>query len=240
MNKQYLASVHAPDKSVIALPFSEKYDAQHAEHYFTKHQRTLARRLSHWRDTQVARQALALAGNPASVLDLPCGAGRFWPLLAERADREIYAADNSQAMMDRAEIEQPAAIVARVKMFQSSVFAIQTPSNFVDCVFCIRLLHHVAQPADRMALLRELHRVTRDTVVVSLWVDGNLKSWQRARLERRRAARGKSANRNRFVLQRDVAQAEFAAAGFDIVAHVDFLPGYAMWRTYVLRKQVLL
>jgi cyclopropane fatty-acyl-phospholipid synthase-like methyltransferase len=29
------------------------------------------------------------------VLDLPCGAGRFWPLLAEKPNRVIIGADNS-------------------------------------------------------------------------------------------------------------------------------------------------
>ena len=67
---------------IIKLKFSEKYNQQHAAEYLIKHQDGLARRLSHMRDEQLARRALALAGEPAVVLDLPCGAGRFWPLLA--------------------------------------------------------------------------------------------------------------------------------------------------------------
>ena len=66
----------------IKLKFSEKYDQQHATQYLLKHQDGLARRLSHKRDVQLARKALALAGEPGSVLDLPSGAGRFgrcWP-----------------------------------------------------------------------------------------------------------------------------------------------------------------
>ena len=67
-------------RSPIKLEFSEKYDQQHAREYFIKHQDGLARRLSHTRDEQLARRALTLAGEPGLVLDLPCGAGRFWPL----------------------------------------------------------------------------------------------------------------------------------------------------------------
>ena len=61
----------------IKLDFSEKYDDQHAQKYLRKHQDGLGRRLSHWRDEQLARKALTLAGEPGLVLDLPCGAGRF-------------------------------------------------------------------------------------------------------------------------------------------------------------------
>ena len=76
----------------IKLDFSEKYDDQHAQRYLRKHKDGLGRRLSHLRDEQLARKALALVGEPGLVLDLPCGAGRFWPLLAEKPNRVIIGA----------------------------------------------------------------------------------------------------------------------------------------------------
>ena len=66
----------------VELEFSRKYDRSHSEQYLKKHHEGWARRLSHWRDEQVARHALRLADDPGLILDLPCGAGRFWPLLA--------------------------------------------------------------------------------------------------------------------------------------------------------------
>ncbi len=224
-------------KTPIELAFSHKYDRAHAAQYFVKHQDGLARRLSHLRDVQLARRALAQAGDPQRVLDLPCGAGRFWPLLAERPDREILAADNSASMLETALANQPAEVVGRVRAFQTSAFAIDLPDDAVDSIFCMRLLHHISDSAHRLAMLREFHRVTRDTVIVSLWVDGNYKAWKRARLEKRRAAAGKTgSNANRFVVGRRAIEAEFAQAGFDVLGRHDFLPGYAMWRVYVLRK----
>ena len=227
-----------PRQSPIELQFSRKYDQAHAREYFHKHQDGLARRLSHWRDLQVGRQALRMAGDPNLVLDLPCGAGRFWPMLAEQPNRVILAADNSLDMIATARAAQPPAVVKRVRTFQTSAFAVDLGANAVDCVFCIRLLHHIERAEHRLAILREFHRVTRDTVIVSLWVDGNYKAWKRRRLEQRRAAEGRaSENANRFVVPRAVVEAEFAEAGFRILGHHDFLPGYAMWRTYVLRKR---
>src|SRR3546814_17395101 len=76
-----------PMSNPIKLDFSEKYDEKHAHQYLHKHQTGLSRRLSHRRDEQLARTALALAGDPGLVLDLPCGAGRLWPVLAEKPNR---------------------------------------------------------------------------------------------------------------------------------------------------------
>ncbi|RML42401.1 hypothetical protein APX70_03177, partial [Pseudomonas syringae pv. maculicola] len=113
------------------------------------------------------------------MLDLPCGAGRFWPLLAEKPNRSIIGADNSADMLSTACASQPAEVVKRVQPLQTSAFDIDLPDNAVDSIFCMRLLHHVGQSSDRMALLREFQRVTRDSVIVSLWVDGNFKAWRR-------------------------------------------------------------
>lgn len=219
----------------IQLEFSNKYDSAHALQYFHKHRAGLARRLSDWRDRQLARQALQLAGDPGLVLDLPCGAGRFWPLLGEQPNRVILAADNSPHMLEVARREMPPALAGRVHTLHTSAFAIDLEAASVDSIFCMRLLHHIADPAHRLAMLREFHRVTRDTVIVSLWVDGNYKAWRRRRLEARRAGRP-GENGNRFVIPAATAESEFASAGFAILGHHDFLPGYAMWRVYTLRK----
>ncbi|MXS21780.1 MULTISPECIES: class I SAM-dependent methyltransferase [Pseudomonas] len=225
-------------KAPIDLPFSQKYDADHARQYYLKHQDGLARRLSNWRDQQLARQALSIAGQPNLVLDLPSGAGRFWPLLAEKRNRLIIGADYSENMLATARAQQPAEVVARVKTLQTSAFAIDLSDNSVDCIFCMRLFHHVGEAADRLALLQEFHRVTRDSVILSLWVDGNFKAWRRQALERRRQAEGRDRGgyQNRFIVERSQFEAEVAQAGFVVDRALDFLPGYAMWRVYVLRK----
>ncbi|MDR1890284.1 MAG: class I SAM-dependent methyltransferase [Zoogloeaceae bacterium] len=217
------------------LAFSRKYDYACAENYFHKRQSGMARRLSHWRETQIARHALQRAGNPASVPDLPCGAGRFWPMLLEQPKRVRLAADNSTDMLQVARSRQSPEITRRVTTLQTSAFAIDLPNQAVDCVFCMRLLHHIGDVAHRIAMLREFHRVTRESVVVSLWIDGNYKSWKRQRLERRRLE-AERASQNRFISVRSTIEAEIRQAGFGLNGHDDFLPAYAMWRVYTLRK----
>jgi cyclopropane fatty-acyl-phospholipid synthase-like methyltransferase len=224
--------------SPIKLEFSEKYDEAHARRYFHKHQNGLSRRLSHLRDVQLARKALQLAGDPNLVLDLPCGAGRFWPMLAEKANRVIIGADNSADMVATACKMQPASIVERVRPMQTSAFDINLPDNAVDSIFSMRLMHHIGEASHRLAMLREFHRVSRDSVIVSLWVDGNFKAWKRQRSESRRARRGEGPDyQNRFLLPVSTVEAEFVQAGFRIQERLDFLPLYAMWRVYVLRKE---
>ena len=220
----------------VELEFSRKYDRHHSQKYLKKHNEGCARRLSHWRDEQIARYALRLADNPDHVLDLPCGAGRFWPLLAEEPCRVILAADNSADMLAVARESQPADVVNRVRSFQTSAFAIDLGTNSVDCIFCIRLLHHIQSTENRRTILREFHRVTRDTVILSLWVDGNYKAWKRQRAEQRRVKGLSTQHQNRFVVPREDIESEFKETGFRILGYKDFLPGYALWRTYILRK----
>ncbi|RON16865.1 class I SAM-dependent methyltransferase [Pseudomonas frederiksbergensis] len=221
----------------IKLDFSEKYDDQddqHARKSLRKHQEGLGRHLSHWRGEQLARKALTLAGEPGLVLDLPCGVGRFWPLLAEKHNRVIIGADNSQSMLKTAMQAQPADVVKRVQPLHASAFDIALPDNAVDSIFCMRLLHHIGEAEHRLAILREFERVTRDSVIVSLWVDGNFKAWKRKRAEKRR---GQEGYQNRFVLPAATVEKEFEQAGFRIQKQLDFLPFFAMWRVYVLRKK---
>lgn len=223
----------------VDLEFSHKYDREHAEAYGRKHASGLWRTLSHKRDERLARRALQIAGEPSLVLDLPCGAGRFWPLLAERQNRVIIGADYSADMLEVARQRQPESITQRVQTLQTSAFAIDLPDNAVDSIFCMRLLHHVGNAADRQKLLQECQRVTRDSLIISLWVDGNYKSWKRKRLEERRRLRdGDTDFQNRFVIPAETVEKEFAEAGFSIQRRLDFLPFYAMWRVYVLRKDM--
>ncbi len=224
-------------KASIKLAFSDKYDQEHSQQYLEKHQKGLARKLSNYRDQQLARRALALADQPNLVLDLPCGAGRFWSTLAEQPNRIILAADNSADMLATAMAAQPKQITEHVRTLQTSAFDINLPDNSVDSIFCMRLLHHIEESEHRLALLKEFHRTTRDSVIISLWVDGNYKARRRKALEKKRVQRGKAQeNSNRFVINRATVEQEFIQAGFSIQTHLDFLTGYSMWRVYVLRK----
>lgn len=217
--------------------FSEKYDPEHARKYFEKHESGFWRRLSNWREVGMARKALEIAGNPLHVLDLPCGTGRFWPMLLEAQPRRLWVADNSRAMLDVGMTVRPGDITSRIeRVEQCSAFATGLPDKVVDCVFCIRLLHHIGESADRILILKEFARLSRETVIVSLWVDGNYRAYRyRKQASRRARERGEREYTNRFLLQRNQIEQDFAAAGLQVVGAVDFLKYWDKWRAYVLR-----
>ncbi|AZE59974.1 MULTISPECIES: class I SAM-dependent methyltransferase [Pseudomonas fluorescens group] len=152
----------------IEIEFTERCDREHARVCGDSRPPRLLQRLGAWRDARLVRHALKVAGEPGLVLDLACGSGRFWPVLAEHVNRVILASDHSQPMLDHARTHHPGTLLKRVKTFQGSAFSIGLSANAVDCIFCLELFRHVRCGEVRSILLREFHRVSRDTVIVSV------------------------------------------------------------------------
>jgi hypothetical protein len=132
---------------------------------------------------------------------------------------------------------QPRSVLARIeKSFCCSAFDTGLPDNFVECVFSIRLLHHIEKSADRVLMLQEFARISSGTVIVSLWVDGNFRAWRHEINEaRKERTRGKERPRDRFVFKRSEIERDFAAAGLEMIGHADFIRYWDKWRAYVLR-----
>ena len=182
----------------------------------------------------MAERALRLAGEFTSVLDLPCGTGRFWELLFQSGTKQLIAADYSQDMLEVAAEVQPPSLLEHTDLLQTSAFAIDLPDSAVGLVFCMRLLHHVGSSADRITILKEFARVSKGTSIISLWVDGNLQSKRRRKLEKTRTSRK---FQNRFVIQPEEFESDAGAAGHEILGYFDLFPKVSMWRTYVLRSR---
>ncbi|VVN47324.1 Ubiquinone/menaquinone biosynthesis C-methyltransferase UbiE [Pseudomonas fluorescens] len=215
-----------PSPSAIELELVRRHAQEHARVCQQPHPRGFVGRLTFWRDEQLVRNALKVAGEPGLILDVACGAGRFWPVLAEHANRVILASDPSQDMLDHAPTHHPQHLLNRVKTFQSSAFTLGLSANAVDCIFCMQLFQHIASPEHRSAMLREFHRVSRDTVIVAVRID--------AHFQRRRAS--SAGHQARQPANKADVEAEFIKAGFRLISHQDFLPGYVRMRVYVLRK----
>ncbi|MGZ7458922.1 class I SAM-dependent methyltransferase [Pseudomonas sp. Ma2-10] len=212
--------------SAIELEIARRYDQEHARVCLQPRSRGLAGRLTFWRDEQLVRNALKAAGEPGLVLDLACGVGRFWPVLAEHANRVILAADPSQDILDHARTHHPQNLLKRVKTFQSSAFTIGLSANAVDCIFCMQLFQHIACPEHRLAMLKEFYRVSRDTVIVAVRLDAHFKG----------RCTGEPGVAARPLANKADVEAEFKRAGLHVLSHQDFLPGCARMRVYVLRK----
>lgn len=220
-------------KPTVDQDFFDAYTREASHVYYDRHRRGLGRRLSHWLECRMARKALSAARNLQTVFDLPCGAGRFWPVLAEETQRRLFAADKSEPMVNLARATQPGAVARRFQCLRTSAFAIGLRDNSVDCVFCMRLLHHVEDRSLRLTLLKELYRVSRKNVCISLWVGGTLQALKQSRREHRRGTRH---GHSRFIADRRVAEGEFREVGFTVKDHFDLFRYFSMWRIYLLQK----
>ncbi|HWT68291.1 MAG TPA: class I SAM-dependent methyltransferase [Pseudomonas sp.] len=210
--------------TAIELEFARRYDQEHARVCLQPRVQGLSGRLAFWREQQLVRHALKVAGEPGLILDVACGVGRLWPVLAEHANRVILATDPSQDILEHARTHHSQSLLKRIRTFHSSAFTIGLSENAVDSIFCMRLFQHLANPEHRLAMLSEFHRVSRDTVIVAVRVGGRFQ------------ARGPDAEGLASPASRGELEAEFRQAGFRVLGHQDFLPLFSPMRIYVLCK----
>ncbi len=113
------------------------------------------------------RKALSLTSDVRSVLDLPCGTGRFTGALA-REGYEVVGADISREMLLKAAAidagTTPSAGGVRGYL-QANAEHLPLRDDSLDCVVCIRFMMHV-DSATRVRMLREFRRVSRRWLVV--------------------------------------------------------------------------
>lgn len=99
-----------------------------------------------------------------SILDIPCGTGRITELAAKER-LTVSGADISEEMIKVAQ--------KRLSGFENVTYQITDiknmayPDNYFDCVICIRLFHHL-DFNDRVAILKELTRVTKSYVIMNI------------------------------------------------------------------------
>ena len=115
------------------------------------------------REWETLVAALAETEGIRTLLDLPCGTGRFTGRLARRG-YEVVAGDISMEMMrvarSKSNGERGVAGYA-----QADAEALPFRDDSLDCVVCARFLFHVDAPT-RVELLREMARVSRRWLIV--------------------------------------------------------------------------
>jgi hypothetical protein len=146
----------------------------------------------------------------------------------------IIGADNSESMLKVA--TRPTSGCGETgTAFADICIRYRFADNSVDsisaCACCTTLVIR-AQAGD----IAEFQRVTRDSVIISLWVDGNFKAWKRKRLENRRKKVSRKVTKTglcyRLLLLKQSLSKPVSCSGIP-----GLHPLYAMWRVYVLRKR---
>jgi len=139
------------------------------------------------------------------VLDVPCGTGRFVPVFAARAC-DVLAGDVSTEMLALAR-RAAAEAGARCRCLALDARRLPIADAAVDLAFAMRLLHRVREPAERVAVLRELARVSRRWVLFSFynrWSARGLRDW----------LRGRYPGETRSAIRRDATEAGLRVARF--------------------------
>jgi len=146
----------------------------------------------------------AAAGEPCrSLLDVPCGTGRFARLLAARVPR-CWGLDLSRAMLLQARNKHP-----RFPLLRSDLARLPFPDHSIGITVCIRFLHLVRDPGLRIGFLKELRRVSRLGAVIDYRHDRTLRVASRKVRHRMGWLPRPPANPSRQAIR-----AELAAAGF--------------------------
>lgn len=125
------------------------------------------------RERAALRALLAAAQWPTGPwLDAPSGAGR----MSDELPGAVVQVDRDPAMVRACPGERPRAC--------ASVHALPFADDAFAGALCHRLLQHIPTPVERIAILRELARVTRGPIVVSFFDARSLQHLRR-RLRRR-------------------------------------------------------
>jgi ubiquinone/menaquinone biosynthesis C-methylase UbiE len=163
------------------------------------------------------------------VLDVPSGAGRFLGTLAQ-GSRRVIEIDVAFEILEFAR-EKASRARANACVLQGDASRLPLTDGAVDCVFSNRLLHHILGPAERQAILREFHRVSRRWTVVSFF---NYKGLARVRgflkkLKGRAPPYEKQPTLEQFT-------AEAAQAGFRVLSIVPTGLPWVSQKYFVLEK----
>ncbi|HUP19310.1 MAG TPA: class I SAM-dependent methyltransferase [Gemmatimonadota bacterium] len=110
------------------------------------------------------RAALTDAEGIRTVLDLPCGTGRFTGSLAGEGYR-VVGGDISFEMMRKALDAPDGRREGVLGYVQADAERLPFPDGAVDCVMSIRFLFHV-DPGTRVRILSEMRRVSRRWLVL--------------------------------------------------------------------------
>lgn len=172
------------------------------------------------RKWKMIERALTYAGTIRTVLDLPCGTGRFTGHLA-RAGYEVIGSDIAMEMMQVAANQLAGAPRLRGYV-RADAERLPLADGAIDCVMSIRFLLHI-DPATRVAIIREMARVSTRWLILDY---RHKHSYRYMRLRLRRALGVPSARKLPQVSRAEM-MSELAAAGVRVVKIFPIAPFFS-------------
>ncbi|MGE3537590.1 MAG: class I SAM-dependent methyltransferase [Candidatus Tectimicrobiota bacterium] len=193
--------------------------------YQRQRYRSLDQALVHWREQRLLTALLSACQlQGGSLLDVPCGYGRFTALFA-RLGIQATGADAWYDMVQLARREQ--APPAHRRWLQADLAHLPCVDNAFDCVVSLRLFHHHFTQDERRRMVRELGRVARRYVIFSFYHQTSLHAMARH-------WRGTQGRLN--MLSTSQVQALIQASGLQLWRHAALCPLLHAQTFVVLRK----
>lgn len=135
--------------------------------YERKRYRSLDQRLVNYLESRIIEAYLDVLCWPSdSVLDMPCGYGRFVPALRSRAGT-VVCGDRKAAMLTRTR-ERMGDQTSGVRLLSDGL---PFSDGSFDAVTCIRLFQHLHDNDQRQRTLAEIGRVARRGAVITVYLD---------------------------------------------------------------------
>ena len=112
-----------------------------------------------------ARRSFDLVGADSSIVDAPCGNGRFYDIFSNA--KQLTMIDYAETMLKAT--EERVGAKESVRFMQADIASIDLPDNFADLCFCMRLFHHMKTDEVRLNALKELSRISKKYVALSFY-----------------------------------------------------------------------
>lgn len=158
MNDKYIAKEHYQDSNVAGSYENRRFSGSLGRYRYQAEQKGV-------------RGIVGQLPQGAIILDVPCGIGRWWPLLAEHAS-EIKGIDISEEMLAEAQARVES-INVPVSLTTGDAEALEMDDASVDVVFSHALMKHLPIPLQYRAL-GEFSRVSREWVVCAFSIVNSL------------------------------------------------------------------
>ncbi len=177
--------------------------------------------LTHRKQLDCVRELLNTAGAISSfesVLDCPCGSGRFTELLV------IYKLTCADSSRKRLKDANSLSSEADIEFRHCDIFKMPFDDSSFDLILTMLLLQHIKK-AELPALLLELYRVTRTWLLISYSTKFSLSSAKRM------------FNPNANTLTKSEFSKLYNEAGFTIIKEVYTVPFVAATKVVLLQKK---
>lgn len=200
------------------------------EEYRRTRYRGMDQRMVNRRERKLLQKIFDSAGDEiVSILDIPCGYGRFTELLLKKS-HNLTSADVSFPMVLTAR-KYSSSPDSSHRFLVGDIRHLPLRDNSFDCVVTIRLFQHILNSSTRFQILQELHRVARKIVIISFYRYNLLH-----RIERWVRCRIKNVNKKISMLPLGDFEEELSAIGFKVLSIFPVIKYFHAHNVVLLKK----